>query len=86
MFNILYGIVEGKSMSLVEKIEALRALKKNWDSYGAEAMPERTIRLALLVAEKLGEEWKVVPCADGPSIEFYRGDEEDTITVRTSHD
>lgn len=69
---------------LVEKVAKLADLKANWDSYGAEAFPERTVTLAMEIAATLDDEWKCVPCADGPSVCLFRGDEEDIIEVRTN--
>jgi len=74
------------SASLQAKIEKFRALKADWNSYGAEAFDPRTIDLALEIARKLGPEWKCVPCADGPSVWLYRGDEEEILEVRTSYE
>ena len=72
-------------MVLIDKVFAFADLKKDWDSYGAQAFPPETIQLAVKVARWLGDEWKVVPCADGPSVCFYLGDEEQIIEVRTDY-
>lgn len=56
-------------------------LPANWDSYGAEPFNSETIRLALFMSAILGEDWKAVPRADGPSVFFYLVDEEQTISV-----
>lgn len=65
-------------------IEGFRDLNANWDSYGAEKLPEETIQLALRVSKTLTGEWKAIPCADGPSVWFYRGDEDEIIQVWAS--
>lgn len=75
----------GDNTGLMMQVETLRALVDNWDSYGAEHFDPRTIALAMQVASHLGEEWQCVPCADGPSVWLYRGDEEEIIEVRTSY-
>lgn len=72
--------------ALWARVTAFRALKDNWNSYGAKAFPEATIQRAIKVACWLGDEWKCVPCADGPSVWFYLGDEEEIIEVRTSYE
>jgi hypothetical protein len=65
-------------------IEGFRDLNANWDSYGAEKLTEQTIQLALRVSAMLGDEWKVIPCADGPSAWFFRGNEDEIIKVWAS--
>lgn len=70
---------------LKRKVAAFATLRDNWDSYGGKAFPQQTIQLAMEIAGKLGDEWKVVPVADG-AIAFYRGDEEEIVEVRISHD
>lgn len=63
------------------RIRAYINLKNNWDSYGAHPFNPNTIRMALWLSAMLNDEWKVAPCADGPSVYFYRGDEDEQITV-----
>ena len=75
----------GPSSELEKKIAAFAMLPDGWDSYGAPALPRQTINLGMEVAKKLGDEWKAVPCGDG-SIEFYRGDEDEIVEVRTCFD
>lgn len=70
--------------ALADKVAGFAALKANWDSYGAEPFSEATIELAYGVALRLEPDWKAVPCADGPSVFFYRGDEEEVIEVRAN--
>lgn len=64
-----------------KRIEGFRQLFDHWDSYDAKRMPEETIQLALRVNAMLSDEWKVIPCAEGPSVWFFRGDEEEIIQV-----
>ena len=66
---------------LEKKIAAFSMLPDGWNSYGAKAFRPETITLAMEVARKLGDEWKVVPVADG-SIEFYRNNENEIVEVR----
>jgi hypothetical protein len=57
-------------MTMVERIEAMRALKPNWDSYGADAPDSRTLAIAqefftrLVAAIGLNEP-QVVPSRTG---------------------
>lgn len=83
-FHYQEPVSASAATELRRKIEGFRALKANWDSYGAEPFPELTIQRALKVADLLGDEWKVIPCADGPSVWFYLGDEDEVIEVRSS--
>jgi hypothetical protein len=70
---------------LEKKIARFSMLPDGWNSYGAKAFTKRTITLAMEIAQKLGDEWKAVPCGDG-SIEFYRNNEDDMIFVSTTDD
>jgi hypothetical protein len=76
---------EKPAPNLERNIAEFATLQDGWNSYGAKAFPEATIALALEIARKLGDEWNVVPVADG-GIQFFRGDEEDIVEVRTSYE
>jgi hypothetical protein len=69
--------------ALVEKVAKFADLPEGWNSYDAKAFSERTVLLAMEIAELLDDEWGTVPVADG-SIWFTRNNEDDIIEVRSN--
>ena len=47
------GSVPVQYMGVTERIEHIRGLKKDWDSYDAPPIPNSVVRLALAVVEQM---------------------------------
>ena len=49
----------------VRQLDAMAALKENWDSYGGKPISPVAIEWAKAVLYRLGPGWIPVPCSDG---------------------
>lgn len=71
--------IESRFHSLIQKLEHLRNLEPNWDSYGAETPNETSLDLARRILEQLSnllfEPSRVVPSAEGGVAIIFQEDD-----------
>lgn len=65
---------------LMTKVEGLRDLPKNWNSYGASPISDKTVDAAKRVAAMLTDAWTMVP-TNGETIQFGFPADDFTIEV-----
>lgn len=70
--------------SVVDRIEECRGLARDWDSYGAEPIPDSVVELALFLFDRLGSTSHKITWASPTNDEGIQLDTESGLGIEVS--